>query len=350
MKALALVRKAGRLTLGFVKSKFWWLLIIALILFVVWRWQLRQASLKTPEVFEHPVRQDLTKYLEISGIIDAKEKASLRFAAGGKVVYLGAQEGDWIKKGQTLATIDQADLNKRLQQDLNNYMKERWDWDQQLDDIKDRTIDKREQRSVDQNQWDLENEVLDVEIRDIAIRNTVLSSPIEGVLIESPTNVKGVQLLATDSFEVINPGSLIFKALVDEAEIAQVMASQSAYITLDAYPDETVDSFVKFISYKSTETSSGTSFIIEMPFPNNSSLEKYRLGMNGDAQILVTSKSNVLTVPIDAIRQRDNKNYVDVRTNGESFAEREIEIGLETDDFVEVTAGLSESDEVRIPQ
>jgi len=323
---------------------------------------------KVELTFQHPIRQDLTKTLEISGILDANEKASLRFAAGGKVVSLGAQEGDWIKKWQTIATIDRRELEKRMQKDLNNYMQERWDWDQQLDDIEDRTIDERERRTVDKNQWDLENSVLDVEIRDIAIKNTVLTSPIEGVLIESPTNVSGVQLMATDAFEVINPNSLVFKGLVDESDISLIKSDQYTEIILDSYPDEIINAQVDSIAYKSTETSSGTAFIVEFPITSQNSdlsssynsLEHYKLGMNGDADIHLFAKKDILTVPLDAVREDDGKSYVDVKvvgnnasndTNGENkeYREQEIMIGMETEDYVEILSGLSEDSLVLIP-
>ncbi len=133
-------------------------------------------------VFENPNRQTINKTLEVSGHVDAKEKARLRFAAGGKVVYLGAKEGEKVKKWQTIATIDGAALAKSLQKDLNLYMKERWDWENTVDSIKDKPLETTEQREVDKNQWDLNNTVIDVEIQDIAIKNTAIYAPFEGIL------------------------------------------------------------------------------------------------------------------------------------------------------------------------
>jgi RND family efflux transporter MFP subunit len=292
--------------------------------------------------FEHPVKEDLTKTLEVSGVINAKEKAIMRFVAGGKVVYLGAQEGDWVKKWQTIATIDRQTLEKQLKQDLNNYMKERWDWDQTQDDIKDRWIDKEEERTVDQAGWDLENEILDVEIKDIAIANTTMSAPFAGILVSSPTDVAGVQLLATDAFELVNPSSLVFKAEVDEADIALVRPGLTGKINLDAYPDQEIESYVNFIAYKSSLTTTGTVFLVEFPILEENALDKYRLGMNGDIKIELATKTDVLTIPLIATREREGEIYVDVKTGEDTYEERKIAVGMETNEKVEILDGLSE--------
>ncbi|HPS40940.1 MAG TPA: efflux transporter periplasmic adaptor subunit, partial [Candidatus Woesebacteria bacterium] len=59
----------------------------------------------------------------------------------------------------------------------------------------------------------------------------------------------------------------------------------------------------------------------------------------------------VLTIPLDAISERDNKTFVKVKAdNDEQQVEREIKVGLESDDKVEVLEGLSESDQVVLPE
>ncbi len=339
-----------------VKNIFNWLkrrwklvLLVLVILGIVGIYFSRKQNNKTELTFEHPQVEDLTKTLDVSGIIDAKEKASMRFLAGGKVVYLGAKEGDWVKKWQTIASVDKAALEKQLQQDLNNYMKERWDWEQTLDDTEDRTLPQEEQRQVDQEHWNLENQVLNVEIRDIAIKNNALYAPFAGVLIKSPTNVPGVQLTAGDTFDLVNPQTLIFKAAIDEADISQVSLDQPADLELDAYPDEIIHTKVNYISFSSSQSSTGTVFVVEFPIESQD-LTKYKIGMNGDISLIVESKPQVLSIPVDATRERDDKTYVDVKTGENTYEEREITTGLETDDKIEVTSGLTTDDQVLIPE
>jgi RND family efflux transporter MFP subunit len=348
---MKILKKISKGLFSFVKKR-WKLLAILLVVAAIVAYFVNKRSIANQPVltFEHPVYEDLVKTLEVSGYIDASEKAVLRFAAGGKLVYLGAKEGDYLKKWQTIASIDQRDLQKRLEKDLNLYMKERWDWDQQLDDIKDRTIDKEESRGVDKNQWDLENTVIDVELRDISITDSYMAAPFDGIVVKTPTNVTGVSLLSTDTFEMVNPNTLFFSGEVDEEDISQVKAGQKALLTLDAYPDHDVETYVEYISYKSKETSGGTVFEVEFPIWSEQTLERFRLGMNGDIKIILQTKENVLSIPLIATKEKEDGVYVDVKIDDQTTEERKIEIGLETDEKIEVLNGLTESDQILIPE
>lgn len=337
--------------LSFIKKNWKKILIFSAIIAVIVFWKYNQVQKNKPQLtFEHPRYQDLTKVLEVSGVVDAKEKANLRFAAGGKVVYLGAKEGDEVKKWQTIATIDQRSLRTQLQQNLNNYMKERWDFESETEGYDYHVEDLDTRRTLDKTQWDLENQVLTVELNDIAITNTVLSAPFSGILVSSPTATAGVNLLATDVFELVNPDTLVFKAAVDEADVPSVSLGQAAEITLDSYPDDGISTQVSYIAYKSIPSSTGTIFVVEFPIAGENLLNKYRLGMNGDVSIELDQKDNVLTVPFEATRERDGRVLVDVRTEADQYQEREIEVGLETEDYIEVTSGLSDTDQILIPE
>lgn len=322
-------------------------LIVSAIIFFFWNRQRMKAA--TPLTFVQPERGTLVKTLEVPGNITAKEYAKMRFAVGGKLTYVGAKEGDVVKKGKTIATIDQAALRKDLERSLNTYEQERLDWDQTLDDVQDRTLPESEQRSKSKSQIDLENTVIGVQATTIAINNTVLSSPFNGVLISSPAQFTGINLLATDTFEIINPSTLLFQALVDEIDIHTIGLNQPVAITLDAYEDETINSQISFISYKSYASETGTAFLIEIPI-QSTDVNHFRIGLNGDATIEVGRKENVLSIPLDSIIERDDKTYVQVKTSDTTSEEREISTGLETDDRIEVTSGLSEGDSVVLPE
>lgn len=341
---------------SFFKNRWKLLLLVVIIAAGLGWWWYQQAIANQPDVtFENPKRETLTKSLEVSGVVDADEKARLRYLTGGKLTYLGAEEGSFVEKGKTIAVIDQATLKKQLEQDLNNFMKERLDWDQTNVDVYEDVYTTDEERIREKGQLDLTNEVLDVEIRDIAIQNTRLTAPFAGIVTHSPTATTGVQLLSTDYFELINPETLIFRAEVDEADIALVTPNLQAKIELDAYPDKIIETYVNYVSFTSSETSSGTVFLVEMPLnATQYGLDFFRIGMNGDVAIELETKPNVLTIPLIALKERDGKTYVDIKTSDDpndiNFEEKEISLGLETDEKVEVVSGLTEQDQIVVPE
>ncbi|MCA9340846.1 MAG: hypothetical protein KDA17_08070, partial [Candidatus Saccharibacteria bacterium] len=92
---------------SFLKKRYKLVLILVVIAAGIGLYSYNKAQANREVLsFTTPTKRNLTKTLEVSGIVDAAERVNMRFAAGGKVVYLGAQEGDTVKKWQTLATID----------------------------------------------------------------------------------------------------------------------------------------------------------------------------------------------------------------------------------------------------
>jgi len=325
-------------------------MVVLAIAAALWWWSSANAKEELRGTFTSVKEQDFVATITVSGRMDAKEKARLRFMAGGKVVHLGAKEGDFVNKWQTIATIDRAALQKQLQQNLNTYMKERYDFEDVKDDIKDKVLDVQDNRQVARDQYDLDNQVINVEIQSIAIQNTVLSAPFAGILTVSPTNTTGVQLLASDYFEIVNPETLVFRAAVDEIDLHKLSIGQQAKIVLDAYDGEEISSTLSYIAFTSSESSSGTVFLLEFPIAA-SDMSRYRLGMNGDVDIELERRSNTLVIPLDAISERDGKVFVQVRAaDGESLEEREVTLGLENEDEVEVLSGLTKQDEVFLPE
>lgn len=339
--------------MGKLIKKRYLLILVIVVIFVGYFFYQKNQKIKANNklTFQNPKIENITQTLEVSGYIDAKQKATLRFAAGGKLITLAVKEGDLVEKGDLIAAIDKRTLQKQLQQNLNNYMKERWDFEQAKDDRGEYNLANLEnRRTADQEQWDLENSVITVELTDIAISDTNMSAPFNGVITAIPADTTGINLLYTDAFEIINPDSLIFKALVDEEDIAIIRKNQLGKIKLDAYEDEEFEANVNFISLKSTQSTSGTAFEVELPIHENNPLEKFRLGMNGDVSIEIETKDNVLTIPLGATKEKNGEIFVDLKKDQGEIEERKIKVGLETEEKVEVLEGLSTNDLVLIPE
>ena len=333
----------------FIKKRWYLVLAAVVVVFII----LNAFIFNKDEeklTFINPEVMDLTKSLEVSGIVDAKQKVRLSFIAGSKVTYVAVEEGETVSKWQTIANVDTSTLSKQKEASLNSYEQSRLSWEDTLDTNDDRALTDYEQRAEDRGQLTLENAVLNVEIADIAIRNSAIYAPFDGIITHAPNIVSGVQWGATDYYEIVDPNTLVFKAAVDETDLGFLSLGQAAKIDLDAYEEEMIDSYVNYISYTSYNDSSGTVFLIEFPL-EDLSIEKYRLGMNGDVLITLEEKPDVLALPIETLREENGKAYVDLKAdNKEGYEAREIEVGLETDEYFEVLEGLSESDQVLMPE
>ena len=291
---------------------------------------------------------DIQKTLEVSGSIDAHEKANLHFAAASRLSWVGVKEGDEVRKWQAIATVDTRTLQKQLQTDLNNFAKEFNDHDQTLDDYDyygDSGVSTENRRILENAQYDLNNVVITAEIRDLAIKLSSLVSPIKGIVTHIDEPIAGVTVGPTDIFQIVNPQTLHFSVNIDEVDIALVSEGQHATIVLDSYPDASISGQLTDIDFASSLSGSGSVvFQAKISLPTNSEV-LYRLGMGGDAYIVLEEREDVLTIPVEAVIVDDEGSYVELLKDGK-VQKTYVEIGLDSEDYSQILSGISEGDTV----
>ncbi|MBP9670247.1 efflux RND transporter periplasmic adaptor subunit [Candidatus Woesebacteria bacterium] len=295
-------------------------------------------------------KSSINETFELSGKVVAGSSATLRFGAGGLVTYLGAKEGDVIKKWQTLASVDTRQLQKTIEQKLNLYAIQRGTFDQTIDDadnsVPDGDLARTLSRLLEKNQYQLDNTVKDVEYLDLSRTLSRLSSPIAGVLVHSPIDTANVQVSPTDTWMVVDPTSLYFSADLDETDLKRVSVGQKVIITLDAFVDKEYESSVLSISYSPKETSAGTTYEVKLSLPKDL-LSDLRLGLNGTAAIILSEKESVKVLPSSALSGSNGSTTVTIK-NGKKYEEKNVETGVENDGMVEIVSGLGDNDHVYV--
>ena len=285
--------------------------------------------------------------MTISGEIDAEEHVNLRFQTAGRISWIGVKEGDLVKKYQTIASLDQKELQKNLQKELNDFMKYKYDYEQTTDTYKDQVITDTIKRIKEKAGFDLNSSVLDVELKDISLKYANLISPIEGLVVrvDSPYAGVNISLPTQAEFEIVNPKTVYFSALADQTEVIKLQEDMLGELSLDSYPDNPLKGSIKNIAFTPKTGESGTVYKIKFIFDDNNDIYKYKLGMTGDLSFVTNKKENVLYLPIKFIKNEKDKKYVNLKKN-EKIDKAYIETGMETDNLIEITKGLSENDTI----
>lgn len=299
------------------------------------------------------IKKDLVKAISASGKIKSEKEIDLKFQTSGKLTWVGVKEGDQVKKWQAIASLDKRELEKTLKKELVDYMNERWNFEQDrdtyditTDDLDRYTLTNAVRRILEKAQFDLNRDVLDVEIANIVLELATLVTPIDGIVTHIDVPVSGVNITPAKAiFTVADPDEVIFEANVDEVDIGQIKEGQETILTLDAYLEETIESKVIQVGFEAITTrGGGTAFPVKIQLPENKNLG-FKLGMNGDLEIILDKKENALVVPASSIMKRKEKYYVFVVKNGVA-KKQEVKIGLETETETEIRQGLNEKDEV----
>jgi len=295
-------------------------------------------------------KASISETLELSGKVRAGRSANLKFLAGGLLTYLGPKEGDTVKKWQTLASVDSRQLKKTLEQKLNLYAIQRGTFEQTVDDNNNSVpagdLGNTLKRLLEKNQYQLDNTVVDVEYLDLSVKLSRLTSPIGGVLVQSPVETSNVQVSATDTWIVVDPTSLYFSADLDETDLNKIFVGQKAHVSLDAFPDRQINSEISFISFSPRETSTGTTYEVKIKFTGDD-VKGLRLGLNGTVALVLRNVDDALILPMSAVSSKNGSSYVTIKS-GSKYIDKSITTGIENDGMLEITAGLDEADHVYV--
>lgn len=310
-------------------------IVFFIILFIIWP----KPSKPIPEVTVG--YSDLTVSLSVTGTAVAKSQANLTFPIGGTINWIGVKKGDFVQKFQTIATLDQRTVLKNLQTALLTYGDQRNTFDQTIESNQNSPLTSPLQRVLASNQNDLNKAVVSVELQDLARQQSILFTPIAGIVTRMDTQVPNTTAtLGTTTFTVTDPNSMVFDADVDQADIGKVQTGLPVQITFDAYPSDTLTESVSNIDFVSHTTgSNGTAYTVETTLPDNSSY-RYRVGMSANAEIILDKQSHVLTIPLSSLV--DN-SYVYIK-QGSTYKKQKVTLGLENDTDAQVTSGLSQGD------
>lgn len=295
--------------------------------------------------------------LKIAFTIDGKtalERRDLKFTVNGKVSNIAVKEGQVVKRGQYLMSLDTQDVQKNLQKDLKDYLITRNSFEQttQVTYPSGSYVDDKDtiKRVLQNTQYSLDKSVLDVEIRNIALKESSLYSPIDGVV--SAINIKQGESTNTQNsvfvITITKPNSLYFEAFAEDTEVLKINKEQKTLVKLDAISNITFSSQVEFISNLATVDQNGLStYKVRAVIPDQKS---YSLldGMSGQIQFITKEKSGILIIPNSSVFRENNLSYVNKVINGLP-TKTEIQTGFTDGKEVEVILGLNQGDEIAVP-
>lgn len=133
---------------------------------------------------------------------------------------------------------------------------------------------------------------------------------------------------------------------IDETDILSLKEGQEAQVTVSSVSDDAFTGSVTSIS-KVADTSSGvTRYSAEVTLDRE---EGMLVGMTADVDVRIEGTENALIIPVDALHQNSSTYYV--YTGYDEAQKRytgrtEVTIGMQNDDYVEITSGLKEGDTV----
>lgn len=298
----------------------------------------------------------------------------------GILKNLNVKIGDIVTSGQKLFVSDSDDVRKNVTTAKNNLTK------QNLTLSSDQNAEKVDTNKIATDKLsvsDAESQLSDAYAQ---LNKMTVTAPIGGV-ITAVNNSNGDSVQSgTSVLTVVDMNSIKIKVSIDELDISKIKVGQKADVKFDAIKDKTYEGSVETIAQIGTTSNNVTTYDVVVAVKDPAGI---KLGMNANVTIAVESKENALVVPAEALVESNGQKYVRVENTGSTTSENKnqsnasnsqgqassgqtnkkasnnrvqsssnnsklvaIKTGLETDNYIEITEGLTEGQKVlvQLPQ
>lgn len=244
-----------------------------------------------------------------SGTVLPQNRLEIKPSVSGRVEEILVEEGEFVKKGATLAWLSSSERAALLDAARSQSPQEYAYWQE-------------------------------------VYHPTPVMAPLNGFIIKK--SVEPGQSVTTNDPLLVMADRLIVKAQVDETDIGLIKLKQKVEIVLDAFPDNKIESRVDHIAYESKTINNVTVYEIDILPKKVPSF--FRAGMSATVSFLLEEKRDILVLPVKAVRRKNGNSFVFIKQKDKDIPKPvQIKTGLESSDEIEIVSGLLENDEVVIP-
>lgn len=308
---------------------------------------------------------DITAELTVVGNLIGMQTVDVVPRTGGRLVSVNVQLGDRVARGQTLAKIEDQEINEQVKQAEAAYQVSQATIRQREADLKFAQVNLERSENLFQRQLLPRQSLDDAEARQVAATaqldlaraqfqqsqarleelriaraNTNIVSPVNGFVGKRNMDAGAWASQQAPVASVVDISSVRLVANVVEKDLRLVNPGDPATVSVDAFPGESFSGRIARVAPvldPATRTAE-----IEIEVPNRD----FRLkpGMYARMSVTIESRKDTMLVPKAAVVDYQGKRGVFTMDDGNKARFRPLEIGIEDAERVEVRNGITAAD------
>ena len=346
-------------------------------------------------------RRMIVQKVSATGKIQPRTQVRMSADVSAKITRLAVVEGQWVEEGQFLVEVDreryiasvesaeasvrsaQANatlVRQNMERSEREYIRSRELMGQNLEsqavyEEKEAAYQVEVSRhEFSTNQVEQAEAVLKQARDDLS--KTTIYAPMSGTISDLNKEVGEIAIGSQFQEDVIliiaDLSAMEAQVNVDENDIVSIAIDQAAEIEVDALLDQVLDGVVYEIASSANVAGAGSSeqkTEFEIKISITDPPETLRPGMTASADVFTKTNESALSVPIQSVAVRtvdqlmmegedredaaerytaDREGFVEVVfciEDGKAIA-KQVETGIQSDDYIEILEGLEEGDEV----
>ena len=317
------------------------------------------------------------------GNVSARDIYSITAQTGGKIISILTDEGQWVKKGDLLITIDPVDMPELVEEMLISVEKTKSELKALIKESESLNAQKElalitykryeklvKQSFVSKSEFDkaktdlnaltaqLEATLVRIESSKIEVQRTQknadslktklsrfqIYAPVDGYVISKSAEVAQNVASSTTILKIVDPKTLWIKAYIDEKISGDIKVGQKAEITLRSQSNKQFTGSVKRIVAQSDAVTQEREINVafdELPIP---------FYINEQARVTINAKtiSNAITIPLNTLKVEDGKEGVWTLIDNKAYF-KELNIQAKGDNEAAIISGIKTEDIIIIP-
>lgn len=227
----------------------------------------------------HVTENVYTATIDLSGYVEALETQTAKFRSTGAVTGVFVKEGDSVKKGTLLATIDNTSQAATVQE-IKNQIKS---------------------AELSGSASELELLKLRLQTAENNLEYTNLIASFDGTIAKVDVNQGDYFEAGSSVMTLVDTSSLKATVQIDEIDMQYIELGQTAYLTFDSLPGEIVQARVTYIPMLGEYTTDKGIGIVEVELTIDNPPASLKPGYSFEGTISVDGDVKMLLIPQNAI-------------------------------------------------
>ena len=272
--------------------------------------QIKKIPVKVMELSPRP----FSEYLQITGIVEARNRIQIIAEEGGTLHKVIRDKGSITKKGDVLAKIQNKILEASFNEAKAALGQAELDYSSKKVLFSKKAISENEYLA---SKFGLERAQAANALNEARHSKLLIKSPMDGYVNDRLYDIGAYVSPMTPIFDFIDNAEMKISAGVAERFLDDISIGTIGEITFDALPDLNLQSTVSFIN-RSIDPMSRT-FQVELKIPNPD--RKLTPQMIANVKLLRRSYENQIVIPLDAVIESEEGRYVFV-VNSDNKAQK----------------------------
>ncbi|SEP73694.1 HlyD family secretion protein [Hyunsoonleella jejuensis] len=333
------------------------------------------ANNKAPEVFDTntPFYTSISTKIVATGSLNPEEEIELKPQISGIVNTIAVEEGDLVNKGDLIATIRVVPNEQSLVSARSRLNSAKLSFDNantlfnrnkllynkgviSMQDFESSELSFNQAKETliqAQNDYQI---IKEGSVSGGNSANTNIIAQISGTVLEIPVRI-GDQVIQSNNFNagttiatIANMSNMIFEGTVDESEVGKLNEGQPINIVIGALDEKKLPAKLTFIAPKGISDNAGAVQFTIKGDVNIDITDKIRAGYSANAEIDLASKDSIFSIKESLVRfdRITEKPYVEILQADNTFAKKDIKLGLSDGINIEVLDGIKETDKIKV--